>query len=202
MTAVTLRFSDRPYVERMSKISPQSPHFSEPTLHIIRGHRIILDADLARMYGVTTKRFNEAFKRNQERFPEDFAFQLTQQEALFLRSQIATSKILTVTEDSEYGRGGRRHLPWVFTEHGAVMAANILRGEHAVRMSVFVVRAFVRMREQVAANQGILARLAEIDDKLLEHDDTLRDLYEKILFLLDPPHEPPPKRKLGFHKDG
>ncbi len=154
------------------------------------------------MYGVTTKRFNEAFKRNQGRFPEGFAFRLTQAEVLALRSQFATSKILVVTEYSEDGRGGRRHLPWVFTEHGAVMAANILRSEHAVRMSIFVVRAFVRMREQIAANHGILARLAEIDDKLLEHDDTLRDLYEKILLLLDPPPDSPPKRTLGFHKDG
>jgi hypothetical protein len=155
------------------------------------------------MYGASTGRFNEAFKRNLDRFPGDFAFQLTESEAEFLISQFATSKIQIVTDYQLDGRGGRRKLPWVFTEHGAVMAANILRGDRAVRMSVFVVRAFVRMREQIAANQSILARLAEIDDKLLEHDDALRDLYERLLLLLEHPPEPPqePKRTMGFLKE-
>jgi hypothetical protein len=152
------------------------------------------------MYGVSTKRFNEAFKRNSGRFPEDFAFRLTLREAENLRSHIATSSLNLVTDGRNEAYGGRRHLPWAFTEHGAVMAANILRGERAVRMSVFVVRAFVRMREQVAANRAILARLAEIDDRLLGHDDALRDLYEKLLLLLDPPPDPQPKRRMGFHK--
>jgi hypothetical protein len=119
-----------------------------------------------------------------------------------LISQFATSKIPLVTDYQVDGRGGRRKLPWVFTEHGAVMAANILRGDRAVRMSVFVVRAFVRMREQGAANQTILARLAEIDEKLLEHDDALRDLYERLLLLLESPPQPlaEPKRTMGFQR--
>jgi len=171
---------------------------TEPTLHLVRGQRVILDSDLARMYGVTTGRFNEAFKRNIERFPPDFAFRLTEDEALVLISQFATSKILNVTKEKD-GRGGRRKLPWVFTEHGAVMAANILKGEHAVRMSVFVVRAFVRMREEIAANQSILKRLAEIDLSLLAHDSILQDLYDKLTPLLQPPPDPPASpRKLGF----
>jgi hypothetical protein len=95
---------------------------------------------------------------------------------------------------------GRRYLPWAFTEHGALMAANILRTERAVQMSVFVVRAFVRLREQVAANTAILKRLAEIDKSLLEHDSALRDLYQKLLPLLQPPADPP-KRRIGFHTD-
>jgi hypothetical protein len=205
-----------------------SPAPMEPRLFLIRGQRVILDSDLARMYGVATGRFNEAFKRNLERFPQDFAFQLTSDEAQNLRSQIATSSLHDVTEekeqmsdlisqnaisklelspvtdskDGEYG--GRRYLPWVFTEHGAVMAANILKGEHAVRMSVFVVRAFVRMREHIAANQAILKRLAEIDKSLLEHDSALRDIYQKLLPLLEPPPEPlpKPKGKLGFQLSG
>lgn len=97
-------------------------------------------------------------------------------------------------------RGGRRYAPWVFTEHGALMAANILRSERAVQMSIFVVRAFMRLREQVAANTAILKRLAEIDKTLLEHDSALRDLYRKLLPLLQPPADPP-KRRIGFHTD-
>ena len=96
--------------------------------------------------------------------------------------------------------GGRRYLPWVFTEHGALMAANILRSEQAVRMSVYVIRAFVRLREELAANAAILKRLAEIDRTLLQHDAALRDIYRKLLPLLQPPPEPP-KRAIGFHRN-
>jgi hypothetical protein len=172
----------------------------EPHIYTIRGHRVILDSDLARLYGVTTGQFNQALKRNFQRFPSDFAFELTRNESVNLISQFVISSLPPVTPDPNISHGGRRTLPWVFTEHGAVMAANILRGDGAVKMSVFVVRAFVRMREQIAANQDILKRLAEIDDKLLEHDDTLRDLYERLLLLLDHPPEPPeePRRKMGF----
>jgi len=186
-----------------SPVSDPSPPVP-PTLHGIRGHRVILDADLAQMYGVPTNRFNEAFKRNQARFPEDFAFQLTEEEARNLRSQFATSKIFPITEDPEF-RGGRRTLPWVFTEHGAVMAANLLKSEQAVRMSVYVVRAFVKMREHIAENQAILRRLAEIDGALLEHDSALRDIYDKLLLMLEPlPDEQPdaPRRRMGFHREG
>src|SRR5688572_21786893 len=109
-------------------------------IYTIRGHRVVLDSDLARMYGVTTSQFNQALNRNFERFPQDFAFQLTADEARILISQIVISKIPLATDYQVDGRGGRRKLPWVFTEHGAVMAANILRGDRAVRMSVFVVR--------------------------------------------------------------
>jgi len=188
----------------ISEPTPPAP----PTLHWIRGHRVILDADLARMYGVKTMRFNEAFRRNQERFPEDFAFQLTGQEAQNLISQIAisSSSVTSVTNLDDIGHGGRRTFPWVFTEHGAVMAANLLKSEQAVRMSVYVVRAFVRMREQIAANADVLLRLSEIDLSLLEHDEALRDIYHKLLPLLDSPSgsdepESPPRRPLGFHCD-
>jgi hypothetical protein len=185
-------------------MAPSKPHSapSEPRLYLIRGQRVILDSDLARMYGVPTSRFIEAFKRNGERFPPDFAFQLTGEESVVLISQIAISKLElnSVTETKKDRRGGRRNQPWAFTEHGAVMASNILTSEHAVRMSVFVVRAFVRMREQVAANQAILKRLAEIDKSLFKHDGALRDIYRKLLPLLEPPPDPPPKRKLGFQQ--
>lgn len=179
----------------------------EPLILTIRGHRVVLDSDLARLYGVTTFRFNEAIKRNRDRFPGDFAFQVTAGEYRNLRSQSAISSSQpddlsgnkqNSSQTAMSSHGGRRHLPWAFTEHGALMAANILRSDRAVQMSVFVVRAFVRLREHVAANTAILRRLAEIDNALLQHDSALRDLYRKLLPLLQPP-EDPPKRRIGFH---
>jgi hypothetical protein len=148
----------------------------------------MLDADLAHLYGVGTKRFNEAFKRNSRRFPVDFAFQLTAVEFSDLRSQIAISSAQRADQKSEFAnwsqfttssasRRGKTYRPWAFTEHGALMAANILRSEQAVRMSVYVIRSFVRLREVVAANSAILKRLAEIDRTLLQHDTALRDIY-------------------------
>jgi hypothetical protein len=180
----------------------------EPLIFRIRGHRVVADYDLARLYAVSTKRFNQAIKRNRSRFPSDFAFQLTQAEVENLRSQFVTSSsqrtdsrpnTLNRSQFVTGSYGGRRYLPWVFTEHGALMAANVLRSERAVQMSVFLVRAFVRLREQVAANTAILKRLAEIDKTLLEHDAALSDLYRKLLPLLEPPEEP--TRGIGFHTD-
>ena len=182
----------------------------EPLIVRMRGQRVILDADLARLYGVTTKRFNEAFKRNRPRFPEDFAFRLTPAEFSNLRSQFATSRLQDIdfiykkdnrAQFATSSHGGKRYLPWAFTEHGALMAANILRSAHAVQMSVFVIRAFVRLREQVAANTAIIKRLAEIDKSLLQHDTALRDIYQKLLPLLQPAPEPR-RRRIGFIADG
>lgn len=179
----------------------------EPLIFRIRGHRVVLDTDLARLYGVNTSRFNEAFKRNRHRFPADFAFQLNTEEMDALRSQFATSKPLTSSflkdNSSQFAMSsqrGRRYLPWAFTEHGALMAANVLRTNRAVQMSVFLVRAFVRLREQLAANTAILKRLAEIDKTLVEHDAALSDLYRKLRPLLEPPADPP-TRGIGFHTD-
>ena len=184
-----------------------SKELLEPPIFTIRGARVVLDADLARLYGVQTFRFNEAFRRNRHRFPADFAFQLTPAEFENLRSQFAISSSQASdssrSNSSQFAmssHGGRRYLPWVFTEHGALMAANILRSERAVQMSVFVVRAFIRLRELVAANTAVMARLAEIDKTLLEHDAALRDLYRKLLPLLQPPADPP-KRRIGFHRE-
>jgi hypothetical protein len=160
----------------------------EPLILTIRGRKVILDSDLAGLYGVSTKRLNEQVRRNAERFPDDFAFRLSSQELTNLRSQIATSSL----------HGGRRHLPWAFTEHGAIMAANVLNSSEAVAMSVYVVRAFVRMREEFSAARPLSQRLSEIERILLSHDVSLRDLYEKIRPLLLPPTGPP-KRGIGFH---
>jgi hypothetical protein len=184
-----------------------APPLLDPLIHSIRGQRVMLDADLARLYGVSTGRFNEAFIRNRRRFPGDFSFQLAAAEYANLRSQIATSSSqrsnskgkrenLSQSATSS-SHGGRRYYPWVFTEHGALMSANILRSEQAERMSVYVIRAFVRMREELAANSAIQKRLVEIDRTLLQHDVALRDIYRKLLPLLQPPPDPP-KRRIGF----
>jgi phage regulator Rha-like protein len=153
----------------------------------VRGHKVILDSDLARIYGVEVKRLNEQVKRNRTRFPEDFAFPLVPQEVVALRSQIATLK-----------RGQhRKYAPYAFTEHGAIMAATVLNSSKAVEMSVFVVRVFVKMREQLLATATLAKRLAEVEKLLLTHDSALRDLYQKIRPLLLPPAEPERKR-IGF----
>ena len=160
-------------------------------IRTIRGHRIILDTDLARIYGVPTFRLNEAVKRNRRRFPEDFLFQLTAEEHAALTSQIAMSKP---------GRGGRRTRPYAFTEHGALQVANVLNSSKAEAMSIYVIRAFIRMREELSANQAVSKRLAEIERTLLTHDAALRDLYQKIRPLLLPPPDQP-KRRIGFRTD-
>ena len=161
----------------------------ESVILSLRGQRVILDADLASIYGVPTFRFNEAVGRNRVRFPQDFMFQLTREEVDCLISQNAMSKP---------GRGGRRTLPYAFTEHGAVMAANILRSPKAVQMSVFIVRAFVRMRQALLSRIEMEKRLEQIEKILLVHDNSLRDLYQKILPLLLPPPDPPATEVSGF----
>ncbi len=183
---------------------PKPPEF--PPIHRIRRQRVMLDSDLARLYGVSTKVFNQTITRNHDRFPPDFIFQLTDDEFANLQPQIATadfdaptslrSQIVTLKTG---GRGRhRKYLPRVFTEHGAIMAATILRSPRAVAMSVYVVRAFVQMKEALLANATILKRLAEMDKKLVTHDVILRDVYEKLRPLLAPPPEPP-RKELGFH---
>ena len=176
-----------------------------PTIIEIRRQRVVIDSELARLYGVSTRRFNEAFRRNRARFPAEFAFQLSAGEFAALRHAQANESSTEKENRSQFATGSQRHRdprnrPWVFTEHGALMAANILRSQRAVQMSVFVIRAFVRLREQAAANSAILKRLAEIDMALLQHDAALRDVYQKLLPLLKPPADPP-RRRIGFHTD-
>jgi len=176
----------------------------------LRGQKVILDADLAELYGVPTKVFNQAVKRNAGRFPQDFMFELTAQEWRNLRSQLVTinldipqkerlttSRSQIVTTSARYR--GSTNRPTAFTEHGAIMAATILKSSKAVAMSVFVVRAFVQMREQLVDNVAIFRRLAEIDKTSLEHDSALRGMWAKLQPLLAPPPEPPPRRIKGFH---
>jgi hypothetical protein len=153
----------------------------------LRGRKVMIDADLAEVYGVATKALNQAVARNKDRFPADFVFRLAPRE-----------KTEVVTNCDHLARlKFSPVLPYAFTEHGAIMAATVLNSPQAVAMSVYVVRAFVRMREQLVSNAAILKRLAEIDKTLLQHDASLRDIYHKLLPLLQPSPEPP-KRRIGF----
>ena len=167
----------------------------------IRGQRVIVDADLAALYGVPTKRFNEAVKRNLAKFPADFMFTLTDEEFATLRSQSATSNTATT------GRGGRRYAPQVFTEHGALMAATILSSPRAVEVSVYVVRAFVRLREAAILHKDLAQRLNELEDKtdalVMQHDtfsrntrNQLKQVFDALRELTQPPDHP--KRPIGF----
>ena len=159
----------------------------ESRILILRHQRVILDSDLAELYGVTVKRLNQQVNRNQERFPADFMFRLSAKEDEILRLQIATSS---------KRHGGRRYPPYAFTEHGAIMAATVLNSERAIEMSVFVVRAFVRMREMLAKNRLLAAKIDELDRRLETHDASIQDIIEAIKELMVP--EGPSKRKIGF----
>jgi len=179
----------------MKKSAPPTNRIIDNMILTIRGQKVILDRDLAALYGVPTFRFNEAVKRNRQRFPADFMFQLTTEELAALTSQIAMSKI---------GRGGRRTLPYAFTEHGAVMAANILHSEKAIQMSVFVVRAFVKMRAMITTQKDLAGKLAALEKGLTRrlniHERVISDIIQQIMSLLNPPPpEPdPPRKHIGF----
>ena len=168
----------------------------EDGIHLIRGQRVMLDSDLAEIYRVTTKRLNEQLKRNRERFPNDFAFQLTKNEVAALRSQIATSSLRSQIATSNK-RGGRRYLPWVFTEHGALMLASVLNSEVAVAASVRVVRAFVRLREIISANAELARKFSELEHRMDGHDQAIAQLFAAIRQLLQPSVKPKPE--IGFH---
>jgi hypothetical protein len=156
----------------------------------IRGKKVILASDLAEVYGVATRALNQAVKRNAAKFPADFALELTREEAKGasrLRSPFVTLK-----------RGQHiKYLPYVFTEHGAIMAATVLNSPEAIQMSVFVVRAFIKMREALISRSELERRLLRIENVLLAHDESIRELYDQIRPLLLPPPDPPRKR-IGF----
>lgn len=156
-------------------------------IFVLRGQRVILDRDLAELYGVEVRQLNQQAKRNAKRFPPAFRFQLSPHELKILRSQNVIS--------SE-GHGGARYLPYVFTEHGAIMAATVLNSERAIEMSVFVVLAFVRMRRAIAGNRNVLTKLAELEQRLEGHDTEIRSLMEAIRELMTP--EEPNRRRIGF----
>ena len=159
----------------------------DSTIFVLRGQRVILDTDLAELYGVQVRHLNQQAKRNAKRFPPAFRFQLSEQELKILRSQNVIS--------SER-HGGARYRPYAFTEHGAIMAATVLNSERAIEMSVFVVLAFVRMRRAIAGNRNILTKLAELEQRLKSHDADIQDLMDAIRALMRP--EEPNRRRIGF----
>lgn len=159
----------------------------EHKIYIIRGQRVMADVHLAEIFEVSTKRLNEQVKRNLNRFPGDFAFQLSVDEAENLRSQFATSS---------FGYGGRRYLPYVFTEHGIAMLASVLRSERAAQMSIFIVRAFIKMREMLATHADLALKISEIERKQKEHGDQLSVVYSVVKQLMNPPDGP--KKRIGF----
>lgn len=172
----------------------------EQRIVLIRSHKVLLDADLAALYGVPTKRLNEQIRRNRERFPTDFMFQVSADEFEALRSQFATSKIAP-------GRGGRRYRPYAFTEHGALMAANVLNSARAIEVSLYVVRAFVRLREVLATHAELAKKLAALEKKTealaLKHDSLaantraqFREVIEALRELMRAPETK--KRPIGF----
>jgi phage regulator Rha-like protein len=173
-------------------------------IYEIRGMKVMLDVDLAQVYGVTTKALNQAVKRNVERFPADFAFLLTRQEVATLRSQIVTS-----TNRSQFVTGSQKHRdprfpPYAFTEHGAIMAANVINSPRAVQMSVFVVRAFLKMRAALSDTRELARKLATLEkdlkDRLNVHDAAIVTILQRIMDIIDPPAlpEPQPKKGIGF----
>jgi ORF6N domain-containing protein len=159
----------------------------EHHIYVIRGQKVMLDADLAALYAVETKMLNRAVQRNPERFPEHFMFQLTAEETAALRFQTGTSKT---------GRGGRRYLPYVFTEHGVVMLSAVLNSARAVQMSIMVVQAFVRLREMIAANKDLAARVDKLEHGQRQTASIIEVLVDEIEHMKALP--PPSKRKIGF----
>ena len=166
----------------------------EQRIYTVRGQRVMLDSDLAEVYGVTTFNLNKAVRRNAGRFPDDFAFQITAQEVANLKFQIGISSS---------GHGGRRKPAWVYTEHGAVMAANVLNSKRAAQMSVFVVRAFIKMRVALSDTRELAGKLAALETELKErldvHEAAIVTILQRVMDIIDPPAGPePPKKEIGF----
>ena len=160
------------------------PERIERSILLIRGHKVILDSDLAELYGVTTKRLNEQVRRNLPRFPEDFMFQLTESETHLLRSQFATSK---------KGRGGRRYLPYAFTEQGVAMLSSVLNSERAIKVNIEIMRAFVRLRRILASHADLARKLEALEKK---YDAQFKVVFDAIRQLMKPPESK--KRPIGF----
>jgi hypothetical protein len=168
---------------------PLSAKMIARRIHLIRDHRVMLDSDLADLYGVSTAALNQQVKRNRSRFPKDFAFRLTPEEFDGLMSQIVISKPR---------RGGRRKLPWVFSEHGVAMLSSVLRSERAVQVNIAIMRTFVRLREMLSGHKELLIRLDSIERNLTQHDKHFKVVFDAIRKLMEPPSGPL-KRRIGFH---
>jgi len=170
----------------------------ETLIYEIRGQRVMLDSDLARIYGVPTKAFNQAVKRNVDKFPADFMFRLTAKEAGSLRH--SRSQVVTLKRGQNI-----KYLPYVFTEHGALQAANVLRSPRAVQMSVFVVRAFLKMRALLGDKRDLAQKLASLEKELKKrldvHEAVIVTILQRVMDIIDPPAvpAPPPKPRIGFN---
>jgi hypothetical protein len=162
----------------------------ERRIYLIRGHKVMLDADLAELYQVVTKVLNQAVRRNRERFPEDFMFQLSQQEAESLRSQFVTSNM---------PRGGRRYLPYAFTEQGVAMLSSVLNSRRAVMVNIAIIRAFVRLRELLASNREVANKLLQMERTQREHSAHIAAIWKAIQKLIEP--APSSKKRIGFSTD-
>ena len=179
--------------------SPIAVEQIDGMIRTIRGVRVMLDRDLAKIYGVPTKAFNQAVKPNRERFPEDFMFRVTQKEAEALRA--SRSQIVTLKRGQNI-----KYLPYAFTEYGALMAANILNSARAVQMSIFVVRAFAKMREALRGTPELARKLAALEKKLTArldvHEAAIVQVLREVMQILNPPPAPPelPRRRIGFHQ--
>jgi hypothetical protein len=165
----------------------------ENAILLIRGHKVILDRDLAELYGVETKNLNKAVKRNLARFPADFMFQLSAEEDAALRFQSGTSKTV--------GRGGRRYLPYAFTEQGVAMLSSVLNSNRAIEVNIAIMRAFVKLRDMLAAHKDLARKLEDIERKLGHHDEHFRVVFEAIRQLMLPPPKPEKKGRIGFARD-
>jgi hypothetical protein len=174
---------------------PVSAELIERKIYLIRGQKVLLDHDLAKLYGVSTKALNQAVKRNADRFPEDFAFQFTAEEtAAFLQSHsVPAAGNIMRSQTVTASRRNIRFRPFAFTEHGAMMAANVLRSPEASKMSVFVVRAFVRLRQMLSTHADLAKKLEALENK---YDSQFRVVFDAIRALMDEPVKP--RRKIGF----
>ncbi len=188
---------------------PATPPAIDSAIHTLRGERVILDADLAKIYGVTTKAFNQAVKRNRGKFPSDFLFELTLTEAVNLQRSIVQGDSRSRSQIVTLKRGANvKHAPYAFTEHGAIMAANILNSPQAVQMGVFVVRAFIKMRAALTDTRELARKLAtlekELTTRLDTHETASVEVLQRVMALLEPPPPAPepPAKEMGFHTGG
>ena len=164
-----------------------SVQFIERRIYLIRGHKVMIDADLAELYGVPTRELNQRVQRNRKRFPGDFMFQLTKQEAEALRSQSVISKL---------SRGGRRYQPFVFTEPGVAMLSSVLNSDHAIEVNVTIMRAFIRLRQMMESNEELKQKFAAVIRKLSTHDKYFRVVFDELKKLTEQPS--PPRKPIGF----
>jgi phage regulator Rha-like protein len=173
----------------MNEIIPQE--IIEKKIYLIRGQKVMLDSDLAELYGVETSNLNKSVNRNSDRFPQDFMFQLMKKEADSLRFQIGMSK--------KEGRGGRRYLPYVFTEQGVAMLSSVLRSKRAIHVNIAIMRVFVKLKEILSSHKELAGKLSELENKIERHDGEIKLIFDAIRQLMSPPETN--KRKIGFGRE-